>query len=83
MPGSHRSGQMWSDSAVSEWPNDRGLVLVFEQGGFVYAYRSLDEAAESISQLDGNSESRHPGVGVGPPPASYCYDSTWTLPPSM
>jgi hypothetical protein len=37
---------------VSEWPNDRGLVLVFEQGGFVYAYRSLDEAAESIESID-------------------------------
>lgn len=39
-------------SVVGEWTSDRGLVLVFEHGGFVYVYRSLDEAAGSVEWMD-------------------------------
>ncbi len=37
---------------MGEWTSDRGLVLVFEHGGFVYVYRSLDEAAGSVEWMD-------------------------------
>ena len=30
----------------------RGLVLVFERSGFVYAYRSIADAAGSIESID-------------------------------
>jgi hypothetical protein len=37
---------------VNESASQDTLVLVFERGGFVYAYSSLEEAAESIESLD-------------------------------
>jgi hypothetical protein len=37
---------------VDEWASERGLVLVFERGGFVYVYQSYQEAAGSIESMD-------------------------------